>query len=215
MNHDLGVIMLALAGWTSMHSRVVQSPNDSTATYFKQELSEVGILQQVDIIRAARVALLAIRVTAKGTTADPLQGYTLLPDTAVLDASETVRRLASLPKPVACRGEIRDQVLRINCASIRDPAQIEQHQADILGFEAPDVGFIAMMRRQEPRALDLMLVVGVQDHELVDSAVFLRWYTDYVRQENLSMGMRPPTVEEGALGATSVLLLHRNEQGDG
>jgi hypothetical protein len=211
MSRNLGIAILVVVAGARRPIGIERPPDAQSIRPFTRA-HWMDKANQVEVISAARVALLAIHVTASGDRAEAVNAYTIVPDTSILDVHDVIRRLASLPKPTACDGEVRDHVLHISCMPIRDPDQIQEYEVDVRAFEEPGVGFLALMRKDEPNALDRILVVGVQDHEVVEFASLSRWYRDYAQPDHLSIGMRLPTVEERKLAITSVLLLHRNDQ---
>lgn len=66
-------------------------------------------------LRAARATLCALRALRAAGSAAPIQAYMMLPAMTPLAEIEIVRRLAALPKPVACVGLTIGPLLAIGC----------------------------------------------------------------------------------------------------
>ncbi len=163
-------------------------------------------------VTTARIALLALRVSAVQQGAAPLNRYFVGPGSAESTTHEAALRLADLPKPITCVATVVETGLSIVCAPIGPGAPAREHEIDIEAFERPSTGFLALMQRVQNAGGDGVLILGTDGVVLAPLSAFRRWYRDYQLPDRVSVGVRAPTADERFGGAAYVVLLSMTDQ---
>lgn len=138
------------------------------------------------------------RVVVSGTPAWPMT------------VEQAARYLATVPKPLAVAlGSDEGGSRVVTVSSLRDTHSAEwqaQMVASLIG-EGSNIG--AMLNRLAPEQAPVVLVIGGGLRWLTGGAVIESWIINYALPGNVSIGLRPPSSDELAMGAQAVMVLGR------
>lgn len=125
------------------------------------------------VVLAARITVGALRSMQRET--GPVAGDRVLLDGKSLTMYEAVTDLALRPKPLVCRAGLRDGVLDITTAPVRDPEL--RLQAELERFARDDQEYI---RRVYAKGhLARVLIIDADESFVVDDTIVVRWERDY------------------------------------
>ena len=155
---------------------------------------------QPDAILSAHVTFAAL--TAHHKAAEPLRLDTLVLRGTRLSLTEAARELASLHKPLTCRGMVLKGLLEVDCRQITDARELEDWRLWVETIAAENAAVIrgAYGLGGEPR---IIVDLG-SDPIVITAGVFQLWQQEY-HLPGIAFGIRDHDPRLLALGADAAV----------